>query len=360
MDLSVVFMFIAGLAALVFGAETLVKHASALSLKIGVSPLIIGLTIVAFGTGAPELAVGMYAGWQGQDSLLMGNIVGSNIANILLVLGIGAVLAPIVVNRQVIKLDAPVMIGASVLLVGLAWDGLLGIGDGIIFLIGLLCYLVYLLKTQKSETEIPVSPKIEKGNRFTHIVWIAAGLILIVFGSQWLINSAVVIATALGVSETFIGLTIVAVGTSLPEVATTVIAMMRGERDLAVGNVVGSCTFNILAVLGLSALVAPNGITIPEVVLHTDLPILFLVSLGCLPLLFTHHHLSRWEGGLFLGYYSLYTGYLILQATQNATAESISTVFWFVLLPLTVVVALITSVKYRWHLRTETTLNKAA
>ncbi|MGA1195216.1 MAG: calcium/sodium antiporter [Candidatus Latescibacterota bacterium] len=364
MDFFVIFMFIAGLGALVWGAETLVKHASALSLKMGISPLIIGLTIVAFGTGAPELAVGVYAAWMGQDDLLMGNIVGSNIANILLVLGLGALLAPIAVNRQVIKLDAPVMIGASLLLVGLTFDGFLGLSDGLFLLVGCALYLLFLLKTQQTDTTDLTSPSpdgtLHKTGLLRHIVWVVAGLALIILGSQWLTNSAVLIASALGVSETFIGLTIVAVGTSLPEIATTIIAMMRGERDLAVGNVVGSCTFNILAVLGISSLVAPDGIDVSATTLNTDLPIMLVATLGCLPLFFTHHYLSRWEGGLFLGYYGLYTLYLILNAIQSPMATTVGFIFWYAFLPITVITTMIITLRYQQHIKTTTTLEKAA
>lgn len=363
MDLLVVFMFIAGLGALVVGAETLVKHASALSLKMGISPLIVGLTIVAFGTGAPELAVGVYAAWMGQDDLLMGNIVGSNIANILLVLGLGAVLAPIAVNRQVIKLDAPVMIGASLLLMGLSLDGSLGLSDGLILLVGCILYLILLFKTQPIDDTLQ-STTTEKTTHpagiARHIIWVIAGLALIVLGSQWLTNSAVTIAAALGVSETFIGLTIVAIGTSLPEIATTVIAMMRGERDLAVGNVVGSCTFNILAVLGISSVVAPNGIILSDTTLHTDLPIMLVATLGCLPLFFTHHYLSRWEGGVFLGYYGLYTSYLILHAIQSPLAQIVGAIFWFALLPITCIITVFIATRYQQQIKTTTALEKAA
>ncbi|MFT5366146.1 MAG: cation:H+ antiporter [Candidatus Latescibacterota bacterium] len=364
MDGFVVAMFVAGLGALVFGAEMLVRHASALSLKMGIPPLIIGLTIVAFGTGAPELAVGVYAAWVGQDDLLMGNIVGSNIANILLVLGIGAVLAPIAVNRQVIKLDAPVMIGASVLLFGLAKDGFLGPADGFIFVLGCTLYLVYLLQMEKTEDTLPATSPAEanqlKSSIVRHILWVCAGLALIILGSRWLINSAVIIAAQLGVSETFIGLTIVAVGTSLPEIATTIIACIRGERDLAIGNVVGSCTFNILAVLGISSLIAPNGISVSHTTLSIDLPIMLIATLGCLPLFFTHHSLSRLEGGIFLGYYGLYTLYLIFHAIQSPTAGLIGTVFWFALLPLTVIVTLIVTIQYRQQIKAGSALEKAA
>ena len=364
MDLFVVFMFIIGLLALVFGADTMVKHASIISLKMGISPLIIGLTIVAFGTGAPELAVGVYAAWEGQDNLLIGNIIGSNIANILLVLGIGAILAPIAVNRQVIKLDAPIMIGASLLLFALAIDGVLNLTDGLILVFFCVLYLFILLKTnpQDNAETMPLTSEnnTSQGSLFRHSLWALAGLVHIILGSQWLIDSAVIMASALGVSKTFIGLTIVAVGTSLPEIATTVIAMMRGERDLAVGNVVGSCTFNILAVLGISALIAPNNIVVPTTALSTDLPIMLVATLGCLPLFFTHHHLSRWEGGLFLGYYSLYTVYLILHATQSPLATIIGSTFWYALLPLSILMTLWFTTRYYRQRNTMPVIEKAA
>lgn len=360
MDWTVLIMFLCGLGALVFGAETLVKHASALALKLGISALIVGLTIVAFGTGAPELAVGFYAAWTEHNNLLIGNVVGSNIANILLVLGIGAVLAPIAVNRQVLKLDAPVMIGASVLLCALAWDGQLSFIDGVLFILGLSLYLIYLFKTHKTDATEKTDTEQPSGRLITHILGITLGLILIIFGSQWLINSAVALAKAWGVSEAFIGLTIVAVGTSLPEIATTVMACLKGERDLAVGNVIGSCTFNILAVLGLSAMLSPSGITVSQEVLSIDLPILFLVSVGCLPLLFTNHILSRSEGVLFVGYYSLYTVYLINYEMQSPLVQWISTSFWLGLLPLTALFIFIFSFRYFRQTQTNSALENAA
>lgn len=360
MDWTVVLMFVAGLGILVFGAETLVKHASAFALKLGISPLIVGLTIVAFGTGAPELAVGVYAAWIEQDSLLIGNVVGSNIANILLVLGIGAVLAPIAVNRQVLKIDAPVMIGASILLYGLAWDGVLTTSDGLIFMIGLSLYLTYLFKQHKTDTSEVIASDVPPGRPIVHILGIGLGLVLIILGSQWLINSATALAKTLGVSETFIGLTIVAVGTSLPEIATTAIACLRGERDLAVGNVVGSCTFNILAVLGLSAIIAPGGIGVSNLVLLTDLPIMLVVSVICLPLLFTHHTLSRTEGILFLSGYGLYTAYLIFHTIQSPLTAWVASYFWFGILPLTTLLTAILSIRYFRQSQAQPALEKAA
>lgn len=327
-----IFFFLAGLAVLILGADLLVRGASRLAAAFGVSPLVIGLTIVAAGTASPEIAVSLKAAINGQGSLTLGNVLGSNIFNILFILGITAIVAPIVIAEQLIRKDAPIMLGVSLLTLGLAFDGNLGWRDGGILLLGLVVYMVFALRQSTRESrdvqkeyadEFAEKQPRTTRNMLINILFIIVGLGLLVLGSNWLVDSAVVIAKALGVSELVIGLTIVAVGTSLPEVATSVIAALKGESDIAVGNAVGSNIFNLLGVLGLGALLAPGGISVAEQVLRLDFPVMVFVALVCLPVFYIDNRISRTEGGLLLGYYVLYVTYVLLQASNNSALPTV-------------------------------------
>jgi len=334
-------LFVVGLIILVAGAEALVRGASRLASSIGISPLVVGLTVVAFGTSSPELAVSVIASVNHKADISLGNVVGSNIFNILFILGISAVIAPLVVSRQVIRLDVPIMIACSALLLLLGLDGSISRTDGILLTIGIVAYTTFLIRQSRKEKETPsdeFAKEYETKGKKTLVTDIAlslAGLVMLVLGSRWLVNGAVVIATHLGLSELIIGLTIVAVGTSLPEVATSIIASMRGERDIAVGNVVGSNIFNILAVLGISGIAAPHGLPVPESALRFDIPVMTAAAVACLPIFFTGNEISRWEGKLFLFYYIAYTTYIILDTTDHTFARTFAHgMVWFVL-PLT-------------------------
>jgi cation:H+ antiporter len=315
---------VVGLALLVAGAEFLVKGASKLAATAGVSPLLIGLTIVAFGTSMPELAVSVNAGLSGQADISLGNVVGSNICNVLLILGISAIIAPLSVAQQLVRLDVPIMIGVSALVLFFGLDGTIGRSDGVILFLGGLGYTLFLLYQSNREKDPTVQSEYAKfGERSLsakeiglNIVLVVSGLVMLVLGSQFLIDSAVEIATALGASSLIIGLTVVAIGTSLPELATSVMASFRGESDIAVGNVVGSNIFNILVVLGLSSAVSSTGIQISRSALSFDIPIMLAVAVMCLPIFFTGSKVSRREGILLLIYYLLYVGYLIANATH--------------------------------------------
>ncbi len=334
--------FLLGLVALVVGAEWLVRGASRLAAAVGVSPLVIGLTVVAFGTSSPELAVSVQAAWSGQADLALGNVVGSNVFNVLFILGVSAIIVPLTVARQLLRFDVPVMIVVSALVLALGRDGQIGRPDGILFAAGVLVYTWWLIRTSRRQVAAekaaaPVSDEatVAAGGVVLNLVLIVAGLAALVLGSRWLVQGAVAIATALGVSELVIGLTVVAAGTSLPEVAASITAAVRGERDIAVGNVVGSNIFNILAVLGLSSLVSPGGIRVSPEALEFDIPVMIAVAVACLPVFLTGGTISRWEGGVFLGYYVAYTAYLILNATQHAGLATFrAAMLWFAL-PLT-------------------------
>jgi cation:H+ antiporter len=340
MDVVTALLFAAGLSLLVLGAEWLVRGASRLAAALGISPLVIGLTVVAYGTSAPEMAVSVKSAWAGQPDLALGNVVGSNIFNVLFILGASAIITPLAVSSQLIRLDVPIMIGVSALTFVLAGDGSIGRLDGAILFAGAAAYTVFQVRQSRKESaatreEYAQEFGKKRSSTATNLAFIAAGLVLLVLGSRWLVNGAVAFAQALGVSELIIGLTIVAAGTSLPEVATSILAAFRGERDIAVGNVVGSNIFNVLAVLGLSGLVAPGGLPAAAALLRFDLPVMIAVAVACLPIFASGATIARWEGGLFLFYYAAYTAYLVLAAQQHDALPVFSAVMEAFVLPLT-------------------------
>ncbi|MCC6711803.1 MAG: calcium/sodium antiporter [Candidatus Dadabacteria bacterium] len=343
----IIILFILGFVLLVAGAEALVRGASRLAAIAGIPPLIIGLTVVAFGTSSPEAAVSFSASLNGQGDIALGNVVGSNIFNVLFILGISAMIVPLFVSRQLIRLDVPIMIGSSVLLFVLALDGDIGSVDGLALLACIAAYLVFLIRQARRERSRP-DDEFEKeygdGRKKSvvkDIVFIAAGLGLLILGSKWLVEGAIYIATGLGVSELVIGLTVIAAGTSLPEVATSVIASIRGERDIAVGNVVGSNIFNILFILGFSGVLAPGGIPIPESVLGFDMPVMLAVSVACLPIFFTGNLIARWEGAVFFLYYIAYVVYLILDASSHHLQGGFGHAMLWYVMPITALTLLI-------------------
>jgi cation:H+ antiporter len=349
------FILAAGLVLLVIGAELLVKGASSLAGVLGIPPLIIGLTIVAYGTSAPEMAVSTMSSLAGQADIAVGNVVGSNIFNTLLILGISALLTPLVVTRQLIRSDAPISVGVSVLLLIFGLDGKISRVDGIILFIGGIIYtlsLIYQARKHKNNSEQDEFTEEYgfSGNKSSllfvkNILFIIGGLILLVLGSRWLVDQSIVIARAFGVSELLIGLTIVSMGTSLPELATSVTASIRGERDIAVGNVLGSNIFNILAVLGLSGIVAPEGIAVSRNLLEFDIPVAIAVAFACLPIFYSGNRIDRWEGLLFLFYYVAYVGYLILDAVRHENLPDYGMVMLIFVIPLTAIVLIAITIK---------------
>jgi cation:H+ antiporter len=335
-----ILIFLAGLIILIIGADLLVRGASRLAAAFGVSPLVIGLTIVAIGTASPEIAVSLQAAANGQADLTLGNVLGSNIFNILFILGVAAMLTPIMIAEQLIRKDAPIMLGVSLLVFALALDGALGFFDSLILLAGLLVYTIFALKQSRVESkdvqkeyaqEFAEREPHTARNTFKNVLLIVTGLVLLVIGSRWLVESAVVIAEALGVSELVIGLTIVAVGTSLPEVATSVIAALKKESDIAVGNAVGSNIVNLLGVLGLGALVAPNGIPVSEQILEQEFFVMVFVALVTLPIFYIDSRISRPEGGLLLAFYIFYLSYVVLQATDSSALRVVGLFIAFVI-----------------------------
>ena len=348
-----ILLLVAGLALLVAGAEILVRGASRLAAAIGISPLVIGLTVVAFGTSAPELAVSLGASVTGQGDIAVGNVVGSNIFNVLLILGLSAVITPLFVSLQLVRLDVPIMIGVSGLALLLGLDGKIGRMDGTILFAGVLLYTGFLIRQSRKETREALHASVEENDQeneelkswFLNVSLIIGGLGLLALGSRWLIKGAVYIAQYFEVSELIIGLTIVAAGTSLPEVATSVIASIRGERDIAVGNVVGSNIFNIMAVLGLCGIVAPAGIQVSSAALRFDMPVMIAAAVACLPIFATGRVIARWEGALFLFYYVAYTLYLILAAAQHDAVSALRVAMIWFIIPLTVLTLAVVSVR---------------
>lgn len=334
-----------GLAVLLAGGELLVRYASRLAALAGVTPLVVGLTVVAFGTSSPELAVSTRAAWVGESEVALGNVVGSNIFNALGILGISALILPCAVGSIVIRRDIPIMVIASIAMLAVALDGAISRIDGAIFVAALVAYVVVMIRQSRREVaEVrkafeEAMPKPDRTDPLRSVAvsigGILVGLVLLVLGTRWFVDAAVDIALALGIGERVVGLTIVAVGTSMPELITSIVATIRGERDIVIGNVVGSNTFNILGILGISSLVAP--IPAGEATLWVDMPLAIAVAIACLPLAITGGRINRWEGALFVGWYSVYTAYLILISTQPERAPGYLVASLALCLPLVVI-----------------------
>ena len=343
-----ILLFLAGLVALVLGASALVRGASKLALSFGISPLVVGLTIVAFGTSAPEVAVSAGAALDGQTDIAVGNVVGSNIFNVLFILGISALITPLVVDVQLIRQEVPIMIGASLLLLALGLDGRISLTDGALLLGLLVAYTVFLVVQSRRQTQAaadeyaaevrPAEAGAWDSRMPAQLALIVVGLALLVLGSDWLVTAAVAFAKALGVSDLVIGLTIVAAGTSMPEVATSITAAIKGERDIAVGNVVGSNTFNILGCLGLSGVLSGTaGLGMAPSVMAFDIWVMLAVALACLPVFLSGREIARWEGGVFVAYYVAYVAYLILAAQQHDSLGTFSAAMMSFVVPITVI-----------------------
>ncbi|TWT32792.1 calcium/sodium antiporter [Blastopirellula retiformator] len=347
-----IFLMILGMVGLVVGGELLVRGAAKLAALAGISPLVVGLTVVAFGTSAPELAVSLSASLQGNTDIGIGNIVGSNIFNVLAVLGMSALVAPLVVSSQLVRLDVPLMVALSFLMLLLGFDGEISqLDGGILFgiLVVYIGWLIYQSRKERKEVqdefaeEYGTDEKLTAAGLFLQLGYIVAGLVALTFGSQWMVSGASEIARYFGMSDLLIGLTIVAVGTSLPEAAASVMASIRGERDIAVGNIVGSNIFNICCVLGLSSLASPAGIPVSEAALTFDIPVMIAVAVACLPIFVTGYAIARWEGALFVFYYIAYTTYLILEAVDSSWSHPLEVMMVGFVIPLTVITLLVTT-----------------
>jgi len=337
-------LFVIGLVVLIGSAELLIKNAVTLASTIGRSRLLIGMTVAALGTSAPELAIGVVGILEGTADVGVGNIVGSNIFNILIVLGIGALIAPLAVNRKTILRDIPILLGVYLLFFLMVLNGYLGIIESILLLIILAGYIFYLsrVSSERSESMMPEIGETEKAplsrmaliGRLTLIV---VSVALLAGGSHLMVTGVVAIAKSYGVSELTIGLTVVAAGTSLPEAATTLAAIRKGEHDLAIGNIMGSCLFNIIAVPALMSLITLSPLAVADDAFFTDLPVMILALIACLPIFFSGHRISRPEGFLFLVYYVCYALILYLRASDDSFLADYKTLFWVLVVSMFVI-----------------------
>jgi cation:H+ antiporter len=349
MSASILLLLLVGFALLVGGAELLVRGASRIAIAVGISPLVVGLTIVSLGTSAPEISVSLDAAMRGQGDLAIGNVVGSNTFNILFSLGIAAVITPLMVDRRLVRREVPIMIAAGIALFLLTIDGSLDRFDGAVLFAGLVAFLAYMLRSAKKEVAVSSEPDVTgprlKGprGRIVDIGLIVVGLALLAVGSHWLVDGASQLARAFGVSELVIGLTVVAAGTGLPEVATSVVAALRGQRDIAVGNAVGSNVFNILAVLGITGLIAPGGVDVAPAALNFDIPVMVVTLLITVPIFFSGWRISRLEGLLFVGLYVAYGAYLVLDARGYDALPAFSGVMMLGVLPVATIVVAVTT-----------------
>lgn len=347
--------FILGLVALIGGAEILVRAVTRLASVIGISKLIIGLTVVAFGTSAPELAISIQAGINGQTDLMLGNIIGSNISNTLLILGLVALFIPLKVNKWIIQSDLPIMIGITAVVYFFSLNGWITFWECLALSGMLVAYLIFLARQgNPGSDEILEKPERKPGSILLFLFLCVLGFILLITGAQWMISSALIFAEMLGVSELIIGLTVVAIGTSLPEIVVVLIAAIKKERDIAVGSIIGSNILNLLAVLGVSGLFIEGSIPVQEVLIHFDLPLLIFVSILCIPIFYTGFRIARWEGGILLFFYGSYLYYLYLAAVQHPFLEHFS--YWMSrwIVPVLVIAILIVTIldlKKRYRFR---------
>jgi cation:H+ antiporter len=330
--------FLAGLVLLVAGGNALVRGASSLAARLGISPLVVGLTVVAWGTSAPELAVSLGAALRGLGDMALGNVVGSNIVNILVVLGVSALASPLTVSRRLVRLDVPILVGLSFAVWLFALDRRIDRLEGLLLVAIAIGYTTFSIRVSRGEAPAGATPG--RSGVAADAGLLVAGVACLTLGSQWLVWSATAFARALGTSELVIGLTVVALGTSLPEMAASIIAALRGERDLAVGNAIGSNIFNIVAVLGLTAAVSPAGVPVADAALAFDVPVMVAVAVACLPVFF-NQKVGRPAGALLLGYYAAYTLYLVLAARHHDLLPLFSRTMALYVIPLTAIVLVV-------------------
>lgn len=336
-----------GLVCLVPGASQLVRGASGLALALGIPPLVVGLTVVAIGTSAPELAVTARSALTGEVGLAFGNVVGSNIANVLLILGVAALVAPLAVAPRLVRREIPIMIAVSFLAAFLGRDGVVSRLDGLLLLAGFAAFTVYQVRQARQDDDaVPLDaarlPSPDDGGTrpsttAADLARVVVGLVLLVVGATGMVSGASEIAQAAGLSDLVIGLTVVAVGTSLPEIAASVAAAARGQGDIALGNVVGSNIANLLLILGVGAVLAPGGIPVPPEARQLDLPVMLVTAVACLPVALDGRSIARWEGVLFAAYYVAYVAYLVLAALRHPLFDRFSDALVFFALPISAV-----------------------
>lgn len=370
--LSAAALVLIGLVLLTVGAEWLVRGASRLAASLGVAPLIVGLTVVALGTSFPEVVITVGAAIQGNPEVGLGNVLGSNIFNVLCILGVSALIVPLVVSRRVIRIEAPLLVGVSVLVWVLALDGTVSRWEGGALLLLGAGYTFFVVRGARNgpqaadgiegsgatgpggasgsagegpPAQAPASDLPILRARLRALGLVAAGMVVLALGARWLIDGAVELALVMGVSELVVGLTLVAAGTSFPEVAASILAALRQERDLAVGNIMGSNLYNLFLVVGAGAVLAPEGLEVAPGALAFDVPVMTAVAVACLPIFFTGARIDRWEGGVFLVYYVSYVLFLFLDAADHATVPVMTGVMLGFVTPITVLTILIVLVR---------------
>jgi len=310
--ITTVVLLIIGLIVLIVGGDYLVRGSSSIALRLHLSPLVVGLTIVAFGTSAPELLISVQSALKGSPDIAMGNVVGSNICNLALVLGLTAVINPVKVQPNSIRFDWPMTMGASILLFLVIREGILDALEGIIFLVAISIYLFLIIRQsridvksqKKSETQEEDIPDAPSRQIWKDIFFIGLGCVALYYGSEWFVSSAKDLALSLGIEERVVGLTVVALGTSLPELVTAAVASFKGETDLALGNLMGSNIFNILSILGITAIIKP--IYVHEVILNKDIVWMLMITLIILPLMVVRREVGRADGIVLLIVYTIY------------------------------------------------------
>lgn len=319
--------FLFGLVVITVGAEILLKGASKIATLLNIRPIVIGLTVVSIGTSLPELAVGLAALGEGAGDIAIGNIAGTNIVNILFVLGLSAAIRPLPLQMKSIKTELYAMVFAAVLLLLLSLDGRLNLWDGILMLFLGICYLALIVKTSKKESikvqkdfqeEFEPSTKAEKSDYKVwswNLMFLFCGIVATIYGAEKLVDGAVSMARHFGMSDAVIGLTIIAIGTSAPELATTIVGTIRNERDVAVGNLLGSNIINIFIILGIITIFTPNGVNVSNDILWFDLPLAALVAIACYPVFKSDQMISRKEGIAFFCLYLVYLFYLLFFRT---------------------------------------------
>ncbi len=358
-----------GLVGLVLAGGLIVSGASTIGLRLGLAPLVVGLTIVAAGTSAPELAVVWRAADQGDPGLALGSIVGSNIANVLLVVGLVAVIGAIPVTRRTVRVDMPMMVAASIATFALAADGTIGRSDGAVLMAGLIIYIGWTLWSARGTVshleatrdaahdgaEITgqgtndlatdpgggavASPRPTNRRTLVAFVAFAVGAVGVAFAAQFVVSGAEEIALSIGVPELVVGLTVLAVGTSMPEIVTSIIAAIRGNSDVAIGNAIGSNVFNLLFVLGLVS-VTHSDLPVADELLRLDLPIMLCVAALCIPFALTGSAITRWEGVALVALYGGYTAYLVLDGLDNASATPVGVTTVAAIVPIAMVVVI--------------------
>lgn len=334
---------------MIIGAELSVRAAVTLAALLKTRPLYLGLTVVALGSSAPQMAVGLQAALTDSTDIAVGSVIGSNIFNILVTLGLSALIIPLRVARQLVRVDLPLMIGATVMVAGLAWNGVLSNVDGVILLIGMACYLAVVIRQfAHGARHVSTSEEVPRRKVWPitgRLLQMGGGLALLILGSHLLVGAAVIVAQDLGLSERVIGLTVIAVATSLPALMTSLIATLRGERDIAVGNIIGSNLFNLLGVLGITSLIASGPLSISPNALDFDLPVMVGVALLCLPLFYSGYRITRLEGLLLLGLYAVYALHIVSFTTGMPLAGRLERLMIHYALPVLGIGVLISTVR---------------